>query len=266
MSTSGLVQAHFATKDGADIVYRIRRGRDPLVLIHGLGCDASMWDAVVAALPNDLGLVVPELRGHGGSTLGWRLPGVDQWADDVVTLLVEKEIEAPAIAGLSLGGYTALAIAAAHPGFARAFAFVSTSAAPDDDAGQLRRASGTTTIRREGWRRFAAALIPSLLYASGPQFEAHRKHLMTMFEHAGDSGLPPTLMALATRPDRRTLLPAIRVPSIVIAGSVDALIPKDRAQDLASGIPGAQLHMLNNVGHMSAMEAPVDVADLLGTL
>ena len=266
MSASGLAHAHFATEDGADIAYRIRRGRDPLVLVHGLGCDASMWDDVVAALPHDLGLVIPELRGHGGSTLGWRPPSVDQWADDVVRLLRDKGIESPAIAGLSLGGYTVLGIAAAYPGLARAFAFVSTSAAPDDEAGRLRRASGIATIRREGWRRFAAALIPSLLNPSGSQFEAHRKHLMTMFEHAGDSGLPPTLMALAARPDRRALLPTIRVPSIVIAGAVDTLIPPDRARELAASLSAAPLHLLDNVAHMSAMEAPEEVADLLGTI
>jgi pimeloyl-ACP methyl ester carboxylesterase len=260
-----LAHAHFTT-DGADIAYKIRRGRDPMVLIHGLGCDASMWDGVVAALPSDLGLVIPELRGHGSSTLGWRLPSVDQWADDVVRLLREKGIESPAIAGLSMGGYTALGIAAAHPGFARAFAFLSTTAAPDDDAGRHRRAAGITTIRREGWKRFAAAFIPSALNASCPQFEAHRKHLMTMFEHAGDSGLPPTLMALAARPDRRALIPEITVPSVVIVGSVDVLTPPDRARELAAGIPGAQLHVLDNVAHKSAMEAPVEVADLLGTL
>ena len=87
MSAHGLTHTHFTTEDGADISYRIRRGRDPLVLIHGLGCDASMWDGVVAALPSDVALVIPELRGHGASTLGWRAPSVDQWADDVRRLL-----------------------------------------------------------------------------------------------------------------------------------------------------------------------------------
>jgi len=77
MSAANLERSVFTTPDGADIAYRIRRGRDWLVLIHGLGCDASMWDAVVAALPTDLGLVIPEIRGHGDSTLGWRLPSVD---------------------------------------------------------------------------------------------------------------------------------------------------------------------------------------------
>ena len=149
MSAAGLERSVFTTPDGADIAYGIRRGREPLVLLHGLGCDASMWDGVVAGLPADRGLVIPELRGHGNSTLGWRLPSVDLWADDVVRLLRQKGIAAPAIAGLSLGGYTAFGIAAAHPGFARAFAFVSTSAATDDEAG---RAGAPRRSRRSAAR------------------------------------------------------------------------------------------------------------------
>lgn len=266
MSTSGLANAHITTDDGADIAYRIRRGHDPIVLIHGLGCDASMWDGVVAALPSDVGLVIPELRGHGASTLGWKPPSVDQWADDVLLLLRRKEIEDPAIAGLSLGGYTALAMEAAAPGYARAFAFISTTARPDDDAGRGRRAEGIAKIRREGWRRYAADLIPSLLNATGPQFETHRKHLTAMFEHTGDSGFPPTLMALAARPDRRTLLENIIVPSVVIVGSADVVTPPDRAEEIATLVSDAQLHVLDGIAHLSAMEAPVHVADLLGML
>jgi pimeloyl-ACP methyl ester carboxylesterase len=263
---SRVEHAVFTTDDGADIACRIRRGRDPLVLLHGLGCDASMWDAVVAELPAEMGLVIPELRGHGGSTLGWRAPSVDLWADDVVRLLRRNEIENPAIVGLSMGGYTALGIAASHPGSARAFAFVSTSAAPDDEAGRKKRAAGIATIRRSGWRALADAMIPSLLNVEGTMFETHRAHLISMFARAGDSGLPPTLMALASRPDRHAALAAIGVRSVVIVGGADALIAPDRARELASGIPGASLLVLDGVAHMSAMESPRAVADILGSL
>jgi pimeloyl-ACP methyl ester carboxylesterase len=266
VSVAGLERSVFTTPDGADIVYRTRRGRNPLVLLHGLGCDASMWDAVAAALPTDLGLVIPELRGHGESTLGWRPPSVDVWADDVVRLLRQRRIESPAIAGLSLGGYAALGIAAAHPGFARAFALVSTTAAPDDEAGKQRRAAAIAMIRRVGWRPFTDALVPSLLNDNRPQFTTHREHLLKMFERAGDSGLPPTLMALAARPDRRPMLLSIHVPVIVVVGAVDALTPPDRARALATGISGSRLHVLDDVAHMSALEAPQRVAGLLGAL
>ena len=256
----------FTTPDGADIAVRSRRGGKTLVLLHGLGCDASMWDAVVAALPSDLGLVIPELRGHGTSTLGWRQSSVDLWADDVVRLLRQKRIEAPAIAGLSMGGYTALAIAAAQPGFARAFAFVSTMATAEDEAGKQRRAAAIAMIRRDGWMPYADAMIPSLLNDNRPQFPIHRDHILAMFERAGDSGLPSALMAVAARPDRRSMLLTIRVPSIVVVGAVDALTPPDKARVMANGISGARLHVLDDVAHMSALEAPQKVAGLLGGL
>ncbi len=266
MTAGGLERGVFTTPDGADVAFRYRPGGDPIVLLHALGCDASMWDAVVATLPKDRALVIPEIRGHGASTLGWRAPSVELWADDVVRILHRKGIESPAIAGMSLGGYTAFAIAAAHPGFARAYAFISTTAAPEDEAGKQRRAAGIAMIRREGWRSFAEALIPSFLNDNRPQFETHRHSLLTMFARAGDSGLPPTLMALAARADRRPLLMTIRVPSIAIVGAVDALTPPDKARAIATGIPGARLHVLDDVGHMAAMESPHRVAGLLGTL
>jgi pimeloyl-ACP methyl ester carboxylesterase len=263
VSVAPLDHSVFTTPDGADISVRSRRGGNTLVLIHGLGCDASMWDAVVAALPSDVGLVIPELRGHGDSTLGWRLPSVDVWADDVVRILRHRRIEAPAIAGLSMGGYTAFGIAASHPGFARAFAFVSTAATADDEATKHGRAAGIAMIRRDGWKAFATAMIPSLLNDNRPQFAIHRNHLLAMFERAGDSGLPPTLMALASRPDRRAMLLTIRVPAIVVVGAVDALTPPDKARALATGISGARLHVLDDVAHMSALEAPHKIAGLL---
>jgi pimeloyl-ACP methyl ester carboxylesterase len=256
----------FTTPDGAEIAYRIRPGRDPLVLLHGLGCDASMWDGVIEALSPEIGLVIPELRGHGGSTLGWRPPSVELWADDVMRLLNAKGIEKPAIAGLSMGGYVAFAIEAANRGRARVFAFLDTTAAPDDEGGRLRRATGIATIRRRGWRAYADALLPSLLNDSRPRFASHRDHLLGMFERAGDSGLPPTLSALATRPDRRPLLMSIAVPCMAIVGAVDTLTPPDAARAIAAGIPAARLHVIEDTAHMSALEAPRKVAGLLAIL
>ena len=263
MSLNG---ALFATPDGAEIAYRIRPGRDPLLLLHALGCDGSMWDGVVASLPSDQGIIAPDFRGHGRSTLGWRAPSVDLWADDVVRLLRQKRIERPAVVGLSMGGYTAFAIAAATPGFARAYAFLSTTASADDEAIRQRRAVGIATIRREGWRAYLEGQVNSLLNPSRPNFPAHRERLDAMFSRAGDSGLPAALMALAARPDRRAMLLGIQAPSIVIVGAIDTLTPPDKSRAIAAGIPGARLHVLDDVAHLSALEAPQKVAGLVGML
>jgi pimeloyl-ACP methyl ester carboxylesterase len=272
------------TPDGAEIAYRARPGRDPWVLLHGLGCDASMWDGVVAALPDDVGLLIPDLRGHGGSTLGWRPPSIDLWAEDVAALIEREGLAAatrpagrdqaarrtgaakPAIAGLSMGGYTALALAEAHPGLARAYGFVSTQAGADDDAARGRRAEGLVTLGRRGWRAFADGLMPNLLEADRPGFPLHRDRLVAMFERAGETGLAAALIALANRADRRTLLPRLGVPAVVVVGDADRLTPPDRAREIARGMTDAHLVLLSGVAHMSAMEAPREVAAALQSL
>lgn len=255
-----------ATPDGAEIAYRYTPGRDPIVLLHGLGLDASMWDGVLASWPAERGALVPELRGHGGSTLGWRAPSIDLWAEDVARLLDREKIERPAVAGLSMGGYVAFALEATRRGRCRALAFLSTTAAPDDDAGRERRAGGIATIARRGWRAFADGMMPSLLNRDDDRFAANSAHVLAMFERAGDAGLPPALMALASRPDRRPMLASIRVPCIAVVGSADAITPPDRAREIAGAIPGARLHVLEGTAHLCALERPREVAALLEDL
>ena len=251
------------TPDGARVAYRARAGRDPWILLHGLGCDATMWDGVVQALDPEVGVVVVELRGHGGSTLGWKSPSVDLWADDVLRVSHAEGLTSPAIAGLSMGGYVALAVAAKSPGFARAYALIDTAAAPDDDNARLRRANGLATLRSSGWRAFALGLLPSLLLESREDFPRHRDHLLKMFDRSREAGLVSALFALASRPDRRPLLPYLQVPCVVVVGEADRLTPTEKAEEAAHALPRARLVVLPGVAHMSAMEDPQGVAEAL---
>jgi pimeloyl-ACP methyl ester carboxylesterase len=263
---SALASAVFTTPDGAEIAYRVRPGRDTFILLHALGCDASLWTGFVAALPPDVGLLIPEMRGHGGSTLGWRAPSVELWADDVVRLVRQKAIERPAIVGISMGGYVALSIAAAQPSLARGYGFVSTTAAPDDEAGKQRRAASIAQVRRDGWRAYLDEQMPRFLNETRLHAAERKDHLTRMFARAGDTGLPPTLMALAARPDRRPLLMSIGVPAVAIVGSLDEITPPDRARAIATAIRGARLHVLDDTAHLSVLESPSKVAGLVGTL
>lgn len=261
---TGLRDATIQTPDGARIAYRVRAGRDPWVLIHGLGCDASMWDGVVAALPADVGLVVPEIRGHGGSTLGWRSPSVDVWAEDVIAVIRRENLRDPAIGGLSMGGYTVFAIAAASPRLARALAFVSTAATPDDEIALGRRAQGLETLHTQGWAAYAESLMPSLLSPDHAEFDLHRRRLVTMFGRSRESGLACALIALAGRPDRRPLLPKIATRCAIVVGARDLLTPPARAEEIVAGLPDARIvATIPEIAHMSAMEAPNDVARAL---
>ncbi len=255
-----------ATPDGAEIAYRVRPGRDPWILLHGLGCDASMWDDVVANLPPDTGLIIPDLRGHGGSTLGWRIPSIDLWAEDIAAIIDVERPDRPAVAGLSMGGYTAMALAGLRPGLVCAWGFVSTQARSDDDAGKRRRADGLTLLRRQGWRGFAEGLVPLLFAPARAGFTAQRDRFLEMAAKVGETGFAATLYALANRPDRRQGLAALREPSVAVVGAEDRLTPPDRAHEIAAIAPHGRAVVLPGVAHMSAMEDPRGVAEALISL
>jgi len=247
-------------EDGAVITYRVRPGRDPWVLLHGFGCDMSLWDRAASCLPHDVGLLVPDLRGHGASTLGWQLPSIERCAADVAAIIEREDLDHSAIAGLSMGGYIALSLFEADPGRFRALALVSTQAGADDDAARMRRAAGLTALRQEGWPRMANSLMPLLLNREKPDFRRHRDHMMTMFERAGDAGLAAALYALANRRDRRHVLPRIRVPVVVVVGDRDRLTPPSLAKEMADRVGDGRLVILPRVAHMSVLEAPREVA------
>lgn len=74
------------------------------------------------------------------------------------------------------------------------------------------------------------------------------------------------LAAMARRRDSSDLLTAIDVPATVVVGSEDALVTVEEAEGLAAAIPGCELEVLESVGHLPALEAPDEFAEIVGRL
>lgn len=254
------------TGDGAEIAYRVRPGPNPRVLLHALGCDGSMWEEVVARLPAGEGVIVPDLRGHGASTLGWEVPSVERWAVDVAEILETETIASPAIAGISMGGYTAMALRTAFRGTVRGWGFLSTTCRADDAAGRAARADAIDLIRRSGLEPWAEAMAPKLLSAAHPRFERHRTAWLDACRRAGAVGIAAALVALANRPDLAETLRGIDAPVLALGGEADPLTPPERIEEIASAAPRARIRILPRVAHLSAVEDPAAVAEALESL
>jgi pimeloyl-ACP methyl ester carboxylesterase len=228
------------------------------VLLHALACDPTLWDEVVRALPEDVGLVIPELRGHGGSTVGWETPSADRFAADVLEILEAEKVERPGIAGVSMGGYVALAMAAARPEAARAWAFISTHAYAEDAAGKAARAEAMSLVDRQGWEAWIEQV--------GPRWVADERrlvHLKGMAGRAGDAGLTVALLALANRPDRRDVVPGLAQPVLVVAGERDPITPRERMQEIADATLRGRLVVVPGASHLVPLDAPEALAALL---
>jgi len=228
-----------------------------LVFLHGVGGGHGAWDDQVAYF-----------SALGYRTLAWDQPGygdvpmvepydLERIADALRASLTRELREPAVLIGHSMGGFVAQETYARHPECLRALVLCFTSAAFGGSGSDFaRQFIGARIGPLDAGKRMsdiAAELMPSMRGArSNPDGLARAEKLM--------AGVPPQTyrkaIALLTTFDRRALLPGIRVPTLLIAGSDDKTAPASVMQRMAARIPGAEFATLAGCGHLGPMDQP----------
>ncbi len=237
-----------------------RRGKagTPLILIHGYPLDHSIWDGVALLLENDFDVIIPDLRGFGKSSAVDTPYRMSDFADDIASLLDHLNIEKAMLAGHSMGGYVALAFARKYPNRINGLALVSSQALADSSEGRGKRYKTAEDVVEEGVGIVADAMVAKLSAVKKVQDFAG-----LLINAQSKAGVTGALKAMAEREDSTPILPQFNFPLLLVHGDADALIPIDRAKEIKSSLPAAQLFELQGVGHMPMMEAPQKTADAL---
>jgi len=218
---------------------------DPLliVLVPGLNCSARLYAEQV-----------PALWGCGPITIA------DHRRDDSVGAIAARILAmAPprfALAGLSMGGYVALAIVRAAPERVARLALLDTSARPDTPEQTEPRHSMIALAESGRFAEVPDLLFPVFVHRDRHGDEALRRIVRTMAEETGPQAFVRQQRAIMTRPDCRVLLKSIRCPTLVLVGDGDALTPPVLSEEIAAGIAGARLVRVPDCGHLSTLERP----------
>jgi len=228
-----------------------------LVFLHGLGGGHAAWDDQCAYFST-----------HGYRVVAWDQPGygdapvVEPYDfERIATALqatIAREAGEPAVlVGHSMGGFVAQELYARHPELVRALALCFTSSAFGGSGSDFSRSFVAARIAPldagQSMADIAAALMPAMRGSrSNADGLAHAEHIM--------ANVPPQTyrkaVALLTTFDRRALLPEIRVPTLLLAGSDDRTAPASVMQRMAPRIPGAELEILEGCGHLGPMDQP----------
>ncbi|MGW6912284.1 alpha/beta fold hydrolase [Kitasatospora sp. NPDC054939] len=231
----------------------------PIVLLHAFPLDASMWAAQLDGLPGLTGdearVLAPDQRGFGGTELGAGAPSLDAVADDVALLLDAADIDRAVVGGLSMGGYAALAFARRHPQRLRGLLLANTKATADtEEARANRERIASAVLARESVALLAEERMERNLLgpASGHLAEPVRKRIA----EASPQAVAWAQRAMAGRSDTREVLAGLRVPVAVVAGADDAITPVAESELMVAAAPDAELTVIADVGHLSALEAP----------
>jgi 3-oxoadipate enol-lactonase len=217
---------------------------------NSLGTDLRMWDSVVARLPGWRHIRFDK-RGHGlSATLAgpWEVTDI---AGDAVALLDHLGVRRAVIAGCSVGGMVAQAVAIDHP--ARTRAVILSNTAPRIGTAEA-WAARIDTVQAGGMGAIAGAVMERWF---APEFRASdaAKPWETMLTRCDPVGYAGTCAALA-RADFRAQIGQIACPALVIAGGHDLATPPELVAETAAMIRNAALVTLPESGHIPAIDAP----------
>jgi pimeloyl-ACP methyl ester carboxylesterase len=253
-----------ASLDQGSVEYDDRGRGDALLLLHAFPLARFMWDALAAALAPSFRVIAFDARGFGASPLGEGPLTMDRIADDAAELLDGLGVAQAVVGGCSMGGYAAFAFARRHPARLRALYLQDTRAVADGEEARRGRASLAERVLREGAAPAVDALLPKLLGATTQREQPGLVRALTARILAtSPQAIVNALHGLAARADSRETLPKLRVPTLVLAGSEDAIVPLAESDAMAQAIPGARLEIVPRAGHLANLEQPEAVAAAL---
>lgn len=243
--------------------WRLGRGA-PVVLIHGVGLDATMWQSQVEALARQHDVIVYDMLGHGGSPLPRENARLEDYAEQLAALLDHLELEKCAVVGFSMGGLVARAFALRHPQRLAAMVILSSVFDRDEDerAGVQQRLAQT----REAGP--SANIGAALQRWFSPDFHRAHPDRITRIHEIVSNNHPQGYYrsyALFGTEDRfgAERLGSIRVPVLVATGELDPGSTPRMAHDLAARLPNAEVHIFPGQRHMVPMEGDEAVNTVL---
>jgi len=238
-----------------------------LVLLHGFPLDHRMWDDLTGSLATDLQVLAPDLPGLGGAAVPDGEPSVDRSADEVAALVEAAGHERVVVAGLSMGGYVALALAERHPGLVAGLALVDTKSTADEEPARANRERVADEVESSGSVEAVLGMVGSLLSDESVRERPDLPSIVTgWIREQQPSGIAWSQRAMATRSDRSDVLADFDGPVVVVVGEDDTITPLAAAQHMASTARDAELVTVPGAGHLSALEAPGPVAAALDRL
>ena len=242
--------------DGKPIGYRRAGTGPPLVLLHGAWSDSREWRRELDTLSDEFTVIAWDAPGCGPSFDPPDDFPLAAYADAVARFVDAIGADHPHLLGISFGGGLALEVYHRHPALARSLVLASAYAGwagslpADEVAERVRRVFEESEQPPSEW---APSYLPS--FFAGPVPQAARDEMLEIMLDVRPAGIRPMVTAFAAA-DLRDVLPTITVPTLLLYGELDSRAPRTVAEELHHQIPGSELVMLPDVGHVTNVEAP----------
>lgn len=240
-----------------------------VVLLHGFPLDHTMWRQQISALSASYRVIAPDLRGFGSSTIEPIAAktgiSMDQYAEDVGQVLDQLGVAEPVVlVGFSMGGYVAFRLLATQGERIRALVLCDTRAVADTPQGREGRYNMAENVEGWGSGHVASLMLPKLV-ASSTQ-ENHPEvvaEVEAIIGRTNPVAIAAAQRGMAHREDSTPLVGKIAIPTLCLVGADDAITSPDDMHSLAEAIPDGEFVEVPDAGHLSPMENPQVINDVL---
>jgi len=253
--------------NGIDLYYNIQGSseNDLLLLIAGFDSDSSTWAVMMQSLVKQYQVLRFDNRGIGQSSAPDSAYSIQQMAADAVALLDYLNISQVHVVGHSMGGQIAQELAFAHPEKIQSLILISSWAKRDGKFNSLIELFGDLTQKLEG-TLYQRVLLPWLFTDAFYSIPGTMEQLINLIEN---QPFEPTSHGLYHQSrailgsDTSDRLADIHCPTLVMVGKEDLLTPIRFSEQLAQGIPNAELVILEQGGHAVVVEWADTVAKVI---
>lgn len=238
-----------------------------LVMGHGLLFSGWMFHPQVAALREDYRCITVDWRGQGETPpAGDLVADMDTLTDDLVSLLDHLGLDRVHYAGLSMGGFVGMRLAARHPERVRSLVLLDTSAGPEDPEKVARYRQLALVYRWLGMgpvrKRVEPIMFGPTTLASSRRAEVVDPWFATL-RTVDRKGMRAAIGGVTDRDAVDGELGRIVAPTLVIVGEEDVATPVAKAEAIVAGIDGSRLEVVPDAGHSSTIEQPEVVTALV---
>src|SRR5580693_2729357 len=229
----------------------------PMVFLPGYPLDHRIWAEQLSGLSDTQEVVLIDLPGFGAD---WRSPAPETlsgYSDAVADTLLSGRQHPATIVGHSFGGYIALQMYLDHSELFEHLILVSTRATADTAEQRKNRLATAAHLESTGEpldvEATAKALVAERSWEGNSTAARVAKEVVTS---ARSDSAKAALRAMASRPDLTPVLRSVKVPTLVVWGEEDRLIPPKETRALVDGVPQATGIGIPGAGHLSMLEAP----------
>jgi pimeloyl-ACP methyl ester carboxylesterase len=246
--------------DGARIHYlRTGGAKPPVVLLHGLIGSGACWTPVARTLEGELDVVMPDARGHGGSSAPAHGYRYDDHANDVVGLIRGLGLARPVLVGHSMGGMTAAMVASRGGGLLRGVVLVDPTFLSPERQREV-HASDVVDQHRALRGRPVADLVADIA-SRHPRRSAEIVELLA--EARRSTSVDAFAVLAPPNPDYREVMRAIDVPTLLVIGD-SPVVTLELAGELRGLAPRLRIEQIRDAGHGLPYDQPAHLAELVG--